>query len=239
MNKYKAILFDMDGTLLPMEYSTFFKGYFKLILGALVPINGDDPKALYEGFMKGIRAMDAADGTRSNKETFWNVFGQYIKGNVEEYIPVADAFYYNGFEKMRECVGENPLAVTAVELARAHGRKVVLATNPVFPRHAQVARATWVGLSENDFDLITDYDSDSHTKPQKEYYLSICERIGVRPEECLMIGNDESDDMMGASAVGMDCFLVTDYLITCDTYKWEGERGTFEQLIDKLTVLNA
>ena len=54
-----------------------------------------------------------------------------------------------------------------------------------------------------------------------------------------MIGNDESDDMMGASAVGMDCFLVTDYLITCDTYKWEGECGTFEQLIDKLTALNA
>lgn len=238
MKEYKAILFDMDGTLLPMDYQTFFKGYFKAIIGALAPM-GDDPKMIYDGFMRGIRAMDVNDGTKNNKDVFWNVFKEYIKGDVNEYMQTADAFYYDGFECLKSCIGENPLAARAVELARAKGRKVVLATNPVFPRHAQIVRANWVGLDEKDFDLITDYESDSHTKPQKEYYLSICERIGVRPEECLMIGNDESDDMMGASAAGMYCYLVTDCLLTCDSYKWEGERGSFEQLIEKLESLNA
>lgn len=31
MSKYKAILFDMDGTLLPMDMKTFTEGYFKFL----------------------------------------------------------------------------------------------------------------------------------------------------------------------------------------------------------------
>ena len=236
MSKFKAILFDMDGTLLPMDHKTFMHGYFKMILGALSSI-GDDPKTLFDGFIKGIDAMSNTDGSVTNKEAFWNTFEKYIKGDVNEYVRVSDAFYYNEFEQAKRFTAENPLALKAVELAHRDGRKVVLATNPMFPRHALLARVSWVGLCENDFDLITDYESDSHTKPQKEYYLSICDRMGVRPEECLMIGNDESDDMMGASEAGMDCFLVTDCLIPCENYHWAGEKGTFLQLIDKLENL--
>ena len=82
--------------------------------------------------------------------------------------------------------------------------------------------------------MITDYSSDSFCKPNPKYYLSICERIGVRPEECLMVGNDESDDMMGASAAGLDCYLVTDCLIPSDKFTWTGKRGTFSQLVEYL-----
>lgn len=236
MNKYKAILFDMDGTLLPMDHKTFMHGYFKMILGVLAPI-GDDPKMVLEGFLKGIDAMSDTDGSITNKESFWGVFEKYVRGDIEEYIRISDAFYYEKFAEAKKFTMENPLAVKAVELARSNGRKVVLATNPMFPRHAQIARVGWVGLGEKDFDLITDYESDNHTKPQKEYYLSICERMGVRPEECLMVGNDERDDMMGASFAGMDGFLITDCLIPCEDYHWAGERGTFQQLINKLENL--
>ena len=233
MKKYKAILFDMDGTLLPMEHKTFMHGYFKLIMGVLSSF-GDDPNKLFDGFLKGIDAMNNTDGSMTNKDAFWSVLKSYVSRDISEYIKISDEFYYGDFERARSFTSENPLAVKAVELARGNFRKVVLATNPVFPRHAQLARIGWVGLSENDFDLITDYESDSHTKPQKEYYLSICERIGVQPCECLMIGNDERDDMMGAELAGMDGFLVTDCLIPSREYTWKGERGSFSDLIDKL-----
>lgn len=233
MKKYRAILFDMDGTLLPMEHKVFMHGYFKMILGVLSSF-GDDPNKLFEGFLKGIDAMNNTDGSMNNKETFWNVLKDYVSGDICEYMRKSDEFYYGDFERARSFTSENPLAVKAVELAHMWDRKVVLATNPMFPRHAQLARIGWVGLSEADFDLVTDYESDSHTKPQKEYYLSVCERIGVLPEECLMIGNDERDDMMGAELAGMDGFLVTDCLIPSQEYTWKGERGSFLDLIDKL-----
>ncbi|MCF0110476.1 MAG: HAD family hydrolase, partial [Erysipelotrichaceae bacterium] len=33
--KYQAILFDMDGTLVPMDLQTFLNGYLKLLLKKL------------------------------------------------------------------------------------------------------------------------------------------------------------------------------------------------------------
>ncbi len=233
MSKYKAILFDMDGTLLPMEQNIFVKGYFKMILGVLSTLGGD-PQRIYKGFLEGIEAMKAADGKLKNKQIFWSVFEQYIDGDVNEYIRISDEFYLKEFEEAKKYTSENPYAVRAVELAHGEGRRVVLATNPVFPRQAQLARLMWVGLKEGDFDLITDYDTDSYTKPKREYYLSICDRLSLKPQECLMIGNDESDDMMGAESAGMDCFLVTDCLIPCDTYHFNGERGSFAELVKKL-----
>ena len=237
MGKYKAILFDMDGTLLPMDHKTFMRGYFRMILSVLSSF-GDDPNKLFDGFLKGIDAMNNNDGSVTNKDAFWTVLGNYIDGDIKEYIRISDEFYYGDFEKAKVFTMENPLARRAVELARENGRKTVLATNPMFPLHAQVARVSWVGLGANDFDLITDYESDSHTKPQKEYYLSICDRIGVLPEECLMVGNDERDDMMGAESAGIDGFLLTDCLIPAEGYHFDGERGSFFDLIKKLENLD-
>ena len=39
----KAILFDLDGTLLPMDQTEFTNGYFKLLAAKMAP-HGYDPK---------------------------------------------------------------------------------------------------------------------------------------------------------------------------------------------------
>ena len=43
--------------------------------------------------------------------------------------------------------------------------------------------------------------------------------------------------MYAASSIGMNCFLVTDCLIAYDEHPWNGEKGTFEDLIKKLENL--
>jgi FMN phosphatase YigB (HAD superfamily) len=96
---------------------------------------------------------------------------------------------------------------------------------------AQLERLSWLGLSAEDFDHITSYDNSRYCKPNPEYYREICRVIGVHPEDCLMIGNDESDDMKGASLAGMECFLVTDHRIMSEHFMWTGERGSFEQAL--------
>ena len=40
-------------------------------------------------------------------------------------------------------------------------------------------------------------------KPDKAIFVHILSKYGLRPETCLMIGNDEEADMLGAAAVGM------------------------------------
>ena len=97
---------------------------------------------------------------------------------------------------------------------------------------------SWVGLAPEDFDLITSYESDSFCKPNPKYFLSICERLGVSPAECLLIGNDEEEDMHTASSVGMDCYLVTDCVIRREQCPWNGRSGTFAEMVEFLRTFS-
>lgn len=236
MKKYKAILFDMDGTLLPMDNAVFTKGYFKELAKKLSPI-GIEPEKLVDSVWAGTKAMIKNDGSRPNFEIFWDVFRQVTEKDIAPFKDASDIFYSNDFANAKAYTSENPLAVKAIELAHKAAETVVCATNPLFPMNGQEMRLSWVGLKASDFDLVTSYETDSYCKPNPRYYETICERIGVAPEECLHIGNDELEDMYAASSVGMDCFLVTDSLIPSEEHPWQGKRGSFAELVEFLDKL--
>ena len=68
-----TVLFDLDGTLLPMDQDTFTHGYFKLLAAKLAP-HGYEPKQLVEAIWTGTEAMVRNDGSRTNEAAFWNKF---------------------------------------------------------------------------------------------------------------------------------------------------------------------
>lgn len=236
MKKYKAILFDMDGTLLPMDNEVFTKGYFKELAKKLSPV-GLEPQKLVDSVWAGTKAMIKNDGSRKNVDVFWEVFKQFTGKETNPFKDASDIFYSNDFANAKIYTGENPLAIQAIKLARNAAETVVCATNPLFPMNGQEMRLSWVGLKKSDFDLVTSYETDSYCKPNPKYYETICERIGVSAEDCLHIGNDELEDMYAASSVGMDCFLVTDSLISSAEHPWSGKRGTFAELLNYLETL--
>ena len=229
-NEIKAIFFDLDGTLLPMELDYFVKQYFKGIATHAAP-HGIDPKNLIDATVAGTHDMVKNDGERTNMQVFWDRFFAHIGEERTDLIGILDEYYLDGFKLLKEFTGENPLAKDMINAAHANGRKVVLATNPVFPMQAQRERLSWIGLEESDFDYITSYENSSFCKPNPKYYLDICEKMGIAPENCLMIGNDERDDMKGASMAGLECYLVTDCRIVANNFVWTGERGSFEQAL--------
>ena len=226
----KAIFFDLDGTLLPLEQSFFIKQYFKAIAAYAAPY-GIAPGTLIDATLVGTESMIKNNGENSNKAVFWETFFAFIGEERRDLIEILDKFYLGDFKSLKEFTAPNSYAKKMIEEAHNKNRKVVLATNPVFPMAAQLERISWIGLFESDFDLVTSYENSTFCKPNPKYYLEICEKIGVAPENCLMIGNDESDDMKGASAAGLKCFLVTDNRIISDNFVWTGERGSFEQAL--------
>lgn len=232
----KAVFFDLDGTLLPMDQEKFTYGYFKELAGVISPL-GIDPKALVDIVWAGTKAMVKNTGNKTNEEVFWDVFGELSQKDISLFKPSCDKFYMNEFHRTKVFTGENPLAKEAVRLARENGRKIVLASNPIFPLAGHVSRMSWIGLTPDDFDLITSYETESYCKPNPDYYSSICKRMGLAPSECLMVGNDETEDMYGASSIGMNGFLVTDCLIPAKDYRWEGPKGTFAELLEYLQTL--
>lgn len=207
----KAVLFDLDGTLLPMDYDKFVHGYFKLLAKKLAGI-GYDPETLVDSIWKSTGAMVMNDGTKKNEAAFWAAFTKIYGEKALDDIPVFEDFYANDFQQVQGICGFDAAAREVVELAGQNGRKVILATNPLFPSIATESRVRWAGLDKDAFELITTYENSSYCKPNPKYYVEICEKIGCKPEECVMVGNDVSEDMI-AETLGMKVFLLTNDLL--------------------------
>ena len=109
--KITTVLFDLDGTLLPMDQDVFVGDYFGRIAAKVAPA-GYDPKQLIDTIWSGTAAMVKNDGS----------------------------------------------------------------------------------------------------KPNSAYYRDVPARLNVKPEECLMVGNDVGEDMI-AEQLGMKVFLLTDCMI--------------------------
>lgn len=207
----KAVLFDLDGTLLPMDLTVFIKTYMKHLAAYLAP-HGFDPEALIRAVWDGTFAMIGNDGRATNEEVFWKKFTETYGRDVTESIPLFEEFYKTEFSRAKSVCGFDAESRQTVDLCRKLGFTVALATNPIFPAVATDQRIEWAGLSPKDFVLITTYENSRFSKPTAGYYRAVAESLGVRPEECLMVGNDVDDDMP-ARKVGMQVFLLTDHLI--------------------------
>ena len=127
--KQKTVLFDLDGTLLPMDQDAFTKGYFTLLVQKLAP-HGYDPAALVDNIWAGTAVMVANDGTRTNEEAFWSKLVHIYGEKVRQDIPLFDAFYREEFQQAKAFCGQNPKAREVVTACKKAGYPVVLATNP-------------------------------------------------------------------------------------------------------------
>ena len=207
----KAVLFDLDGTLLPMDQDEFVRSYYKLLAVKLAPL-GYEPQKLIDSLFVGVKAMIKNDGSKLNEEAFWEVFTSiHGEASVNE-KPILEEFYKNEFHQVKSVCGENAGAKSMVSDLREKGKKVILATSPLFPAVATKSRMSWAGLSPDDFDYVTTYENCRFTKPNPKYYEELLNVIDCKPEECLMIGNDVVDDMV-TKEMGMQVFLLTDCLI--------------------------
>lgn len=234
--KLTTILFDLDGTLLPMDNDEFTKGYFRLLAAKLAP-HGYDPKQLVDGIWAGTAAMVRNDGSRTNEKAFWDKFSSIFGEAVLEDLPLFEEFYETDFQAARDFCGFNPDAAATVHAVKKLGLRAVLATNPIFPAIATRSRIRWAGLKPEDFELYTTYENIGLCKPNPAYYQEILKRLGVRPEECLMVGNDATEDM-AAAETGMRVFLLTDCLLNKenkDISAWP--HGGFPQLMDYMESL--
>ena len=210
----KAVLFDMDGTLLPMDVKTFERLYFKS-LSTRVAALGYQPQQLIDGVWRGTVAMIKNDGTRTNGEVFWDVFAGIFGDKARKDEAQFDEYYRTDFTQAKAACSVNEKAAKIVKVLKESGLTVVVATNPLFPEVAQRQRLSWSGVDENDVDFVTHYGNSHFCKPNLKYYEEILAKLNLQGNECLMVGNDVNEDMI-AEQLGMKVFLVTDCLINPD-----------------------
>ncbi len=207
----KAVLFDLDGTLLPMDQDEFTKTYFKL-LAKKMAAHGYKAESLIDSIWSGTAAMVKNDGSCTNEQAFWNRFSDIYGKQALEDMPIFNEFYQNEFQKAREVCGFTQESAELVHNLKAQGIRVALATNPIFPSIATQSRIRWAGLQPEEFELYTTYENIGYCKPNPAYYIEIAKRMEVNPKDCLMVGNDAVEDIAALKA-GMKVFLLTDCIV--------------------------
>lgn len=232
----KAVLFDLDGTLLDIKLDSFLNNYFALIGPVVAGILGHEPDD-----STGLRAVIAATGIMSgshpgetNRDAF-NAQFEHLTGvrlDTASNHAILERFYSESFPALQGLMGPRPGAVEVVEMALALGLKVAIATNPIFPLSAIRERMRWAGLEHAAVDVVTAYEGMQATKPHGAYYLQTADMLGVDPRACIMVGDDRTLDMSAAD-VGMRTFYVGDGPApACD---WTGSLTELGELLKRLT----
>lgn len=201
----KAVLFDLDDTLLGNHMDTFIPHYFGLLGQYAEKYMSRD--AFLQVLLTATQTMVAdTDLSMTNRDVFWQSFHRQTGLDAAEMELYFNEFYRTHFLELERVVTRRKTAVSLINLCQKKGYKVVIATNPMFPAAAVEARLTWAGLplTEFDFDLVTTYENMHATKPNTAYYEEILDKIGVAAAAALMVGDDWENDIEPAASVG--CF---------------------------------
>jgi len=227
----KAILFDLDGTLINVDLKRFVPEYLKLLASTVSHLIRQSK--FISKLLIASEAVNKNDGSITNEEVFENTFFPLIGYTREEINPLFDKFYEEDFSKLRQYTRQKPAARRVMEYVFEKGYIVVIATTPLLPETAMRQRLQWAGVADFQYHLITSIENSYSNKPNLSYYQSILEYIDVPAEKCLMVG-DEAKDMVAAN-LGIKTYLVkSDNTEMTPDIPEPNYRGTLADLVDLL-----
>lgn len=223
-----TILFDLDGTLLPMDLKVFEKVYF----GSLAKHFTDkhDLQGFIELIWGATKAMVANTEHRTNEDVFMESLRLSVQEQLDEYKARFAHFYQTDFDAVRMAVSKNEDVLQAVKILKDKGYTLVLATNPLFPRLAIQKRINWAGLNIEDFSYITSFEENHYCKPQPKFYQEVLSDIGKKPAECLMVGNDTYEDLI-AGKLNIATYLIEDHAIHREHALQPTYQGTYKDFL--------
>ena len=204
ITEIKGVLFDLDGTLLEMHMSKFYRSYHKYLYPRLSS-NLDFGQYL-KHYNEAVYKTIANNTGKTNLDVFLDEFLSHINISREKGEAILKAFYHEEYQKLRKYVTPLDKARDVVQRAFEQNLKVIIATTPVFMRDAIKARMNWARIDDLPFDLITFAEEFTTCKPYLDFYRDICDKIKLTPKECLVVGDDHND--LVAKMLGCKTFFI-------------------------------
>ncbi|MHA2282799.1 MAG: HAD family hydrolase [Promethearchaeota archaeon] len=225
--KYQAIIFDLFGTLVD-SYSV--QGYNRLItdMASALELPIDDFSKLWRN-----TTYERGTGIFKTTEESIRYICDMLKVSIsDENIRKCEQIR---LETTRKALTPKNGAVDILKNLRGLGYKIGLITNcsaevPLMWKNTEFSHL---------FDITIFSASVGMKKPDPQIYKLACEQMGVEPNECLYIGDGDSNELSGASQLGMQAIMIRDPNET-DPYRlvevdWDGEKiEKFTEIIDLL-----
>jgi len=192
MSEIKALIFDLDNTLL--DFMSFKQDTARAVCIELKKLGWKlSEKETYEKIFK----IYSEKGIEYQKTFADLVYGEGYDGNEAEKLQQAAIIAYSRYKysTLKPYLG---VVGTLAELKKSH--KLAVLTDA--PRNKAWQRLVLAGLHSY-FDEVGTYHDTGKHKPEKEPFERICGLLGVNASECLFVGDNPSRDIKGAKAVGM------------------------------------
>lgn len=204
----KAILLDLDNTLLGNDDHVFALEYLRLaeeFFGTRWRITGFSQVILR--YIRGV-SLPRDDMRISNTEYAVRIIEDATSMTSEEIKAGFEAFYREAYPALQACTQYIEAARTLLDSLWDYGYSVVIATNPIYPAEAIRQRLAWAGLPDDlsAYAFVTHGDTMRFAKPNPAYYAEILARVKIEPDEAVMIGDSLDNDIIPANTIGIHTY---------------------------------
>ncbi|MCY4464293.1 MAG: HAD-IA family hydrolase [Chloroflexi bacterium] len=199
----KAVLLDMDNTLLhnpDAQFASAFRQLFDDFFRDEFAIDGSI-EALRAGFAH--MGRDLAN-CPTNAEALVDCLAHWLPLAHDDADHALRRFYAEVYGQLQPLVSPADGAAALIEGLLEQGLLVAVATNPLYPESAIVQRLEWAGLGGllNEFAFVTHSENMHFAKPRPEYIAEVVARVGIEPDEALVVGDSLVNDIQSARAIG-------------------------------------
>ena len=182
----KAVAFDIDGTLYPN---------WKMQLNS-VPFFAFHPRLIYKfgEIRKDIRKLETIDNFY---ETQAQLFGDSLSIPPDEAHNIIDSYFYTRWEKTFSRIKPYGNVKKVIKSIKAMGLKTAVMSD--FPIGRKL---DYFGL-DSLWDVEVSSEDSGYLKPDKRPFLYLCDKLELKPEEIIYVGNSYSYDVVGSKNIGM------------------------------------
>jgi len=195
----KAILFDLDNTLIDFT-----------------KMKVESCKSAIKAMIKTGLKIDEKTGLKKLMDTYFRVgiesdigFTKFLEEQMGE---VDDAILHAGIQaylkRKPNFLKPYPYVLETLEMLKSKNFKLGIVTDAT--REKALTRLKAMEIT-NFFDVIITYDESKVKKPEELPFRLAMEKIGVRPEETIFVGDSLRRDIEPAKKIGMKTLLIKKY----------------------------
>jgi putative hydrolase of the HAD superfamily len=210
--KYKAVIFDLFGTLV----DNFSSSEYQQVLTEMSAVLGA-PALAFSQLWRGSFSIRMNGTHKTHEESILYICSELSVKITESQLAQAAALRLDYTVRALKPRSDS---LPTINRLKEMGYKVGLISDCSPETPAAWPRTPFNGI----FDVTIFSCEAGMKKPDPRIYHLCCERLGVKPSECLYVGDGSSTELTGALGAGMHPAMICDPAENADTHYIDREK---------------
>lgn len=197
--KYKAICFDIDGTLYPVKRlnSMMTKKFF---FHPVLMKKYDRMRISFRKYQNDFKAIGLEKASLRERELA--IFQKEFGVSTEKAEKIITGKFYSKLEKLYSGLPKCQERADTLKALKKQGYKIgVFSDWPLYSKLKQLGCAKYI-------DFAASSDDVGYLKPDSHCFEYLLYNLKVKPSEVLYVGDSYEKDILGACKAGLDAVLV-------------------------------